>query len=129
MWERSLPGESSPRFQRVALTPDKEAHWKKWTAIYNEKMLSRGEFKDLYIYGYDSPEAYAIEKDGRMYYAFFAPSSGAPWKGKIELRGLLPGKYRVRDYANDKDFGEVDAANPVLGAEFSGSLLLETTKE
>ncbi len=122
-------GESSPKFQRVALTPDKEEHWKKWTALYNEKMLSRGEFKDLYVYGYDSPEAYAIEKDSRMYYAFFSPSATVAWKGTIELRGLGPGKYRVHDYVNNKDLGEVDAANPALQAEFTGSLLLETTKE
>jgi alpha-galactosidase len=122
-------GESSPKFQRVALTPDKEEHWMKWTALYNEKMLSRGEFKDLYVYGYDSPEAYAIEKDGRMYYAFFSPSATAAWKGAVELRGLTPGKYRVHDYVNDKDLGEIDAAKPLLQAEFSGSLLLETSKE
>jgi len=122
-------GESSPKFQRVALTPDKEEHWKKWTALYNQKMLSRGEFKDLYVYGYDSPEAYAIEKDGKMYYAFFSPSATAAWKGKIELRGLAPGKYRVHDYANDKDLGEMDAASPTLNTEFTGSLLLETTKQ
>jgi alpha-galactosidase len=122
-------GESSPKFQRVALTPDKEEHWKKWTALYNEKMLSRGEFKDLYVYGYDSPEAYAIEKDGRMFYAFYPASPTEVWKGTVELRGLGPGKYRVRDYVNDKDLGEVDAANPVLQAEFTGSLLVETTKE
>ena len=122
-------GESSPKFQRVALTPDKEEHWKRWTALYNQKMLSRGEFKDLYVYGYDSPEAYAIEKDGKMYYAFYSPSATAPWKGKIELRGLAPGKYKVRDYANDKDMGEVDAASPSLETEFTGSLLLETSRE
>jgi alpha-galactosidase len=122
-------GESSPKFQPVALTPDKEEHWKKWTTLYNEKMLSRGEFKDLYVYGYDSPEAYAIEKDGRMYYAFYSSSPTAPWKGTVELRGLTPGKYRVHDYVNDKDIGEVDAASPMLPVEFAGSLLLETTKK
>ncbi|MFZ1137820.1 MAG: hypothetical protein WAN76_01495 [Candidatus Sulfotelmatobacter sp.] len=45
------------------MTSEKEAHWKKWIGLYNEKMLSRGEFRDLYVYGYDIPEAYAIEKD------------------------------------------------------------------
>jgi len=52
------------------------------------KMLSRGTFLSLHVLGYDVPEGYAIEKDGRMYYAFFAPPSGAHWKGEIELRGL-----------------------------------------
>jgi hypothetical protein len=30
---------------------------------------------------------------------------------------------------NDKDLGELDAANPTMDAEFTGSLLLETVKE
>ena len=64
-----------------------------------------------------------------MYYAFFSPKAEVAWKGKIELRGLSAGKYRVHDYANDKDMGEVDAASPNIEAEFTGSLLLETTKE
>src|SRR5438477_12386836 len=106
-----------------------EEHWKKWTALYNQKMLSHGEFKDLYIYGYDSPEAYAIEKDGKMYYAFYSLKADAEWKGKIELRGLPAGRYRVRDYVNDKDLGEIDAANSSLNVQFIGSLLLEADKE
>ena len=122
-------GDSNPKFQRTALTPEKEDHWKKWTALYNSKMLSKGEFKDLYVYGYDSPEAYAIEKDGKMYYAFYSPKADAEWKGKIELRGLTPGKYRIHDYANDKDLGEIDAALPSLEAQFTGSLLLEADRE
>jgi len=55
--------------------------------LYNEKMLSRGTFLDLYVTGYDTPEGYAIEKDGQDYYAFFAPQQDAAWKGEIELRG------------------------------------------
>jgi hypothetical protein len=58
----------------------------------------------LYVYGYDSPEAYAIEKDGKMFYAFYSPKADEAWKGKIELRGLAAGKYRVHDYANDKGY-------------------------
>ena len=86
-----------PKLSDVNLTLEKEQHWKKWIRLYNEKMLSRGNFRDLYIYGYDVPEGYAIEKDGAMYYAFFAPASAdgtpktASWSGEIELRGLAPG--------------------------------------
>ncbi len=117
-----------PRFRDVYLTPEKEEHWKKWTAIYNSKMLSMGEFKDLYTIGYDVPEGYAIAKDGKMYYAFFAPD-GKPWKGEVELRGLAPGKYNVFDYANRRDLGKVDASSPKLFTSFDESLLLEVTKE
>ena len=46
-------------------TPEKEAYWKKWIALYNNNMLSQGDFRNLYTFGYDMPEAYAIEKDGK----------------------------------------------------------------
>jgi alpha-galactosidase len=117
-----------PKFKNVYLTPEKEAYWKKWTGIYNAKMLSRGTFLDLYTLGYDVPEGYAIAKDGKMYYAFFAPEAGKPWKGEVELRGLEPGKYHVFDYENSKDLGTVDGANPKLAAEFTQHLLLEVSK-
>jgi len=88
-------------------------------------MLSKGEFRDLYVTGYDVPEAYAIAKDGKMYYAFFAPAN---WKGEVDLRGLKPGKYRVSDYSEGKDLGTVSAgADGVakLAAAFEDHLLLE----
>ena len=49
--------------------------------------MSKGTFLDLYVYGYDVPEAYAIAKDGKMYYAFFTDSE-KPFTGDVELRGL-----------------------------------------
>ncbi len=114
-----------PKFKDVNLTAAKEEHWKKWIGLYNQKMLSKGEFRDLYVTGYDVPEGYAIAKDGKMYYAFFTPDS---WKGEIELRGLEPGKYKVSDYAESKDLGTVEATGDgvaKLTAEFAHHLLLE----
>jgi alpha-galactosidase len=122
--------DPGPKFKAVNLTPEKEAHWKKWIGIYNEKMLSKGEFRDLYVYGYDIPEAYAIEKDGKMYYAFFAPTS-APWKGEVELRGLKAGTYHVLDYENGKDLGTIEAkgdGSPKVAADFKEHLLLEVSQ-
>ena len=122
--------DPGPTFRPVALTSEKEAHWKKWIALYNQKMLSRGDFRDLYVYGYDLPEAYAIEKDGKMYYAFYAPSEGVPFKGDIELRGLKAGPYHVLDYENGKDLGLVQAGGgtvPKLSIEFREHLLLEVS--
>jgi alpha-galactosidase len=117
-----------PKFKNVFLTPEKEALWKKWTAIYNSKMLARGTFLNLYTLGYDVPEGYAIEKDGKMYYAFFAPEPATPWKGTVELRGLQPGKYRVFDYENGRDLGTIDGGIPKLATEFAHHLLLEVSK-
>jgi alpha-galactosidase len=120
--------EMGPHYQPVNLTQHKNEVWKKWIDLYNQKMLSKGTFLNLYTYGYDVPEAYAIEKDGKMYYAFFAPRQDASWKGEVELRGLKPGTYHVTDYVDGKDLGTIQAAEgtaPKLPTEFKGHLLLE----
>jgi alpha-galactosidase len=119
--------DPGPHFKPVALTSEKEEHWKKWIGLYNQKMLSKGEFLDLYVYGYDVPEGYAIAKDGKMYYAFFTEK---PFAGEVELRGLKPGTYNVLDYPDGKDLGTVQAAegkSPRLKAEFNDHLLLEVS--
>ena len=118
-----------PRFDDAFLTPRKEIHWQKWTSIYNSKMLSKGTFLNLYTIGYDLPEGYAIAKDGMIYYAFFAAPASPIWKGLLELRGLEPGKYRVFDYANEKDLGIVDGSNPRLATEFNEYLMLAVSRE
>ena len=122
--------DPGPKFKPVNLTAEKETHWKTWIGLYNQKMLSRGEFRDLYVYGYDVPEGYAIAKDGKMYYAFFASSEGVPFKGEVELRGLKPGSYHVSDYVDGKDLGTVQVAagsTPKLHADFKEHLLLEVS--
>jgi len=122
--------DPGPKFKKVTLTAEKDAHWKKWIGIYNQKMLSKGTFRNLYVYGYDVPEAYAIEKDGKMYYAFFAPSASI-WKGEVELRGLKDGAYRVVDYTDGRDLGSVEASAgkvPRLKTEFRDHLLLEVSQ-
>jgi alpha-galactosidase len=121
--------DPGPKYAPVNLTREKEEHWKKWIGLYNQKMLSKGEFRDLYVYGYDIPEAYAIEKDGKMYYAFFAGET-APFSGEVELRGLKAGTYHVLNYADGTDLGTAQAdANGVakLKAEFKEHLLLEVS--
>jgi alpha-galactosidase len=121
-------GPPRPRYRDVQLTAEKESIWRKWIEIYNSKMLARGVFLNLYTIGYDVPEGYSIEKDGKMYYAFFMPEDAATWKGAIELRGLKPGRYRVFDYVNGKNLGTVNAESPKLNAEFANHLLLEVSK-
>jgi alpha-galactosidase len=122
--------DPGPKFKNVLLTEQKDAHWKKWIGIYNQKMLSKGTFRNLYVYGYDVPEGYAIEKDGKMYYAFFAPSASS-WKGEVELRGLKDGAHRVVDYTDGRDLGAVESSAgkaPKLKTEFKDHLLLEVSQ-
>jgi alpha-galactosidase len=123
------------KFRNVELTPAKEAHWKEWIGLYNQKMLSKGNFLNLYVYGFDVPEAYAIEKGGHMYYAFYAPSpansaqsqrpEAGHWSGEVELRGLAAKNYRVTDYVHNQDFGTVTGPAAKLKVDFVDSLLLE----
>ena len=125
-WPGNAP---NPKTRRVLLTPEKEVLWKKWIDLYNARMLSRGVFRNLYVCGYDVPEGYAIEKDGRMYYAFFSPDPEKPWRGEIELRGLRAGRYRIIDYENGRDLGMLDSQQPGLRTEFTGHLLLEASSQ
>jgi alpha-galactosidase len=89
-------------------------------------MLPKGEYLGhLYDIGFDKPEAHAISKDGAMYYAFYAKA----WNGKIPLRGLGAGRYRVRDLFNDVDLGVVDAQSNSVNARFERFLLIQATAE
>lgn len=113
-----------------SLTPQKEALWKKWIEISNQKGLSRGTFQNLYFIGNDLPSGFAIEKDDKMYYAFFSPQPDKPWKGEVELRGLKRKiKYRVYDYLNQKELGTVESPILKLTVEFTGYLLLEVSQK
>ncbi len=114
-----------PSLRAVFLDEAKEAHWKKWLSLYEKLDLARGSFRDLYVYGYDAPEAYAIEKGGRLHYAFYAPDPAVPWKGRLELRGLPPGRYSVRNSVDGTELGAVEAASPFLEATVAPHLLLE----
>ncbi len=121
--------DRGPRFKGVFLDAEKEAHWKKWIGVYNAKRLSTGTFLGLYVHGYDVPEGYAIAKDDRMYYAFFTPDPSGSWTGRLELRGLKPGRYHVRDYVEGTDFGALDVAagapSVLPATTFTHHLLLE----
>jgi alpha-galactosidase len=120
--------ELGPHYKEVNLTQHKDDVWRKWIKLYNDKMLSRGTFLNLYTYGYDWPEGYAIAKDGAMYYAFFAPKPSEEWIGQVELRGLKPGSYKVVDYAEGKSLGKVEAGigkTPRVTVSFRDHLLLE----
>ena len=110
------------------LTPEKEAALKKWVGIYNEKMLSKGEYLNLYDIRFDVPETHVIAKDGAMYYAFYADS----WNGeRIGLRGLDPEKtYVVTEYASDdKKSFTIDGADPFITPIFERNYLIEVREQ
>jgi alpha-galactosidase len=109
------------RLQEVwSYPPEKQVVWKKWFDLYDRLRLSEGEYCNLYDTAFDRPEAHAIRKEGRMYYAFFADE----YDGDLELRGLETGDYRIFDYANNLSLGLVSGAHPILHTSFRQSLLL-----
>ena len=116
------PNEGRGKDANFRLTAEREAVWRKWADLYNAKMLPKGQYLgELYDIGFDKPEAHAIEKDGRLYYAFYAPE----WDGQVELRGLGEGGYRLTDYFNGSDLGTVTADAARIPARFEKFLLIE----
>jgi len=121
------PATGNRRVDENLLTPEKQALFSKYLDIYHSKMLSKGNYRgDLYDIGYDYPETHCIEKDGIMYYAFYAPD----FSGEVDLRGLAAGKnYSVRDYFNNKDLGAVKGGEGKMKAVFKGFYLLEASPQ
>jgi alpha-galactosidase len=115
------PHDPKPK-DSFLLTPARETIWRKWIALYNELQLPLGSYRGgLYDIGFDKPETHVIEKGGRFYYAFYARD----FSGPVPLRGLNGSRYRVRDYYNDRDLGEVSGTAGVLQVTFNDFLVLE----
>ena len=131
IYPNELPGGSS-RGRSNLLTPEKEILFKKWVPLYNEKMISTGNYLNLYDLAYDKPETHVLTKDGKMYYAFYVRGASrteiATWNGDpIELRGLEKSRqYTVCEYTTDeKKTYTIDGSNPVITPTFSRNYLIE----
>jgi alpha-galactosidase len=102
------------------LPVDKRGLWKKWLDIYNAHRPAEGEYLNLYDLVFDIPEAHAIRKEERIYYAFFAEQ----FDDIIELRGLKDRPYRIMDYVNKRDLGVVIGKDARLDVTFDKALLV-----
>jgi alpha-galactosidase len=117
------PRDPKPK-DSFLLTPEREQQWRHWITLYKDKMLPTGTYRgNLYDIGFDKPEAHVVQQSGRMYYSFYANR----WDGAVELRGLAPGSYRVRDYCNDRELGTVSSSDSPgkLHVAFERFLLIE----
>jgi alpha-galactosidase len=56
-----------------------------------------------------------------LHYAFYA----LRWDGPVPLRGLKPGRYRLRDYVSGNELGSITSPGPSPRLRFEGHLLLE----
>jgi alpha-galactosidase len=115
------PRDPKPK-DSFLLTPAHEPIWRQWIALYNERRLPLGTYRgELYDIGFDKPETHVVEKGGRFYYAFYARD----FSGPVPLRGLGGGRYRVRDYYNERELGEVSGSQGTLHLAFTDFLVLE----
>ena len=133
VWYATTVGTGSVMIEKRSFTETEQAEFERWIDISNEVQLQSGRFVgDLYSYGFDPYETYAVEKNGVMFYAFYRDGtkfvpSGNP---SIELRGLDADKmYRIVDYVNDT----VVATNlmgdeAVFDYQFSSCLLLKAVE-
>ena len=107
------------------LTPEHEAHWKKWIGAYNARRLAQGTYRgELYDIAFDKPETHVVEKHGVLHYAFFADS----WNGPVTLRGLSAGDWIVEDYVEGRALGTVSSQRPTLDLSFKNNLLILARK-
>jgi alpha-galactosidase len=104
------------------LTRDKEHLWRKWIALYRKNMLSKGQYRgELYDIGFDTPEGHAVAANGKLHYAFYAKA----WNGRIELRGLGKGEYRLMNSFTGEPLGCASAADNTIHAKFERFLIIE----
>ena len=111
------------------LTPEREELIRKWVKIYKDNNLARGEYLNLYTWGFDYPEAHVIRQNNALYYAFYVDD--ATFDGTIELRGLDADKtYSAIEYTADepREF-EVSGANPCIHAAFERDYLLKVVEK
>jgi alpha-galactosidase len=121
-----LDDSLKPRLKEYwALTTDKEILWKKWFELAAQHSLADGEYLNLYDLAFDFPEAHAIRKADKIYYAFFTHSMDENYAGELQLRGLdAAQKYQVQDYVDGRILGEVAASHPYISVKMRGALLL-----
>lgn len=107
--------------------------YEKWFGLYNKYQLSSGNFRgELYDIMCDTPETYAIEKNGCMFYTFigtlYANDRGVTppeVKQEVELRGLSDKEYAVYNIETDAHLFDVQGPVAKVNLDFKGYLLLK----
>jgi len=108
----------------LILTAEKEKIWKKWISIYQNEDLKDANYLNVYDIAFDKPETHLLKNGDNYYYTFFADK----YSGKVELRGLEKGKYKIFDLNNDKELTELNSANPIIQINFNSYLMIKATK-
>ncbi|WP_234567312.1 glycoside hydrolase family 36 protein [Rhodohalobacter sp. 614A] len=120
------PADADPEGKYV-LTEEREELVAKWMDIYKKYMLPKGNYRgELYDIGFYSPEAHAVEKDGKLFYAFYSDS----FDGEVELRGLESGKeYHLMNYETGEDLGTATGPEAKLETSFTHHVMVMASPE
>jgi alpha-galactosidase len=102
--------------------------YKKWFKIYNDEMISRCDYLNLYDIYYDQPETYVFRKNTEQgetfYYSFFADDTS--WEGKVQLRGMPEAvNFRLIDFVNDRELATISGSKPEIQISFENYLLVK----
>lgn len=132
-WYPSTIGTGSVMTERKPLIGSALKSYRRWMKLAAETQLHHGRFVgDLYSYGFDPYETYAVEKDGVMHYAFYRDGEKYKPEGSpaLELRGLQSGKlYRAVDYANNRVVAtNLKGESAVFEYEFATELLVKAVE-
>jgi hypothetical protein len=130
----------------------------KYFGLYNDLMISKAEFMNLYKYGFDFPEGYAFKQDdNNYYYSFYSTiygvgtgtgqgsirnvsSAADPWgngyystnnySGIVELRGLSSGTaYYITDVVTGKQWYSPAVDGKItLDVNFTTGIVLKVSK-
>jgi alpha-galactosidase len=103
----------------------KQIYYRRWIEIYNKEKMSKGEYLNLYDIGFDKPESHLIKKGESNYYSFFVDKS---FNGKVEIKGLGKGDYKVYDLFSGKFISNINSANPFLAISFDHYLILKVIR-
>ena len=103
----------------------KQKYYERWIEIYNKEKMSEGEYMNLYDIAFDKPETHLIKKGKDYYYSFFADTM---FEGKVELRGLGKGNYKVYDLFSGKFITDINSSNPFLKIGFDHYLILKAIR-
>ena len=109
----------------LILDTAKAKYYERWMQIYNTEKMSEGKYLNLYDIAYDKPETHLIKKGDVYYYSFFSKNN---FSGKVELRGLEKGNYKVYNLFSGKFISNIRIENPFLKISFDQYLLLKVVR-
>lgn len=110
----------------LILDSSKYKYYERWMQIYNTEKMSEGKYLNLYDIAFDKPETHLIKKETTYFYSFFSDDN---FDGKVHLRGLKKGVYKIYDLFTGKFISSVNSKIPFLKISFKKYLIIKAIKD